>query len=267
MHKTPLLLALYVLPILFAIPAHAQPTDRDLLSTFCDAAKIKGATCEGARGYYNAQGSLCEVKLGKDRYSGRFIAYGNRLLVVTYQSGCEAHATDFGGSVVFEEISGQFIFRNFRPGAVNHDCLVQSKSAQEDVLVCATGHLGQGVMETGVARIVFTRDFDGGVSSAPDFFFTAEDSVGAYGANVVNCKEGLKYFEISKVDKGPRPQTVTAETSFADAATIGTACGKGFPKPKETSGEISEGEAYVPKGFEKKGKFVVDLVTRKVVPE
>ena len=52
----------------------------------------------------------------------------------------------------------------------------------------------------------------------------------------------------------------------ADADTVKTACGKSFPKPKETFGTLAKGEAYVPSGFEKKGRLVLDLATRKVVP-
>lgn len=39
--------------------------------------------------------------------------------------------------------------------------------------------------------------------------------------------------------------TVTVEIAHADKETIGTACGKGFPKPKQTFGELGTGEAYV----------------------
>ncbi|QWG12398.1 hypothetical protein KMZ29_22240 [Bradyrhizobium sediminis] len=36
---------------------------------------------------------------------------------------------------------------------------------------------------------------------------------------------------------------------------------------KEVFGKLARGEAYVPDGYEKQARFVVDLVTRKVVPE
>ena len=55
--------------------------------------------------------------------------------------------------------------------------------------------------------------------------------------------------------------------THADKETIGTACGKGFPKPKQTFGELGAGEAYVPPGFEKKARFVIDLTSSKVVPQ
>ena len=81
--------------------ADAQSPDRALLSTFCDAQNIQGATCRKAKNYPN--GRACDVKLGKERYGGKFLAAGTGLLVIGYESGCEPHATDFGGSVVFEQ--------------------------------------------------------------------------------------------------------------------------------------------------------------------
>ncbi len=245
----------------------AQPTDRQLLSTFCDASNITGATCKRARNYPNAGRHRCDVTLSKHRYSGRFVASGNPLLIVTYDSGCEAHATDDGGALIFEQIAGQYLFRSFQPGITARDCVTLPKNVQQDALVCLTGHVGQGLLETGVALMVFTRDFDGRVSVAPDFLLTAEDSTEAYGANTVTCKEGPKYFEVSKLDKGPRAETVTINASFADAETVYTACGKGFPNPKETFGELTPGDAYVPEGFEKHGRRTIDIGTREITGE
>lgn len=252
---------------LFASPARADDADRALLSTFCDAADIKESTCTRARNYPDAGDRACDVKLTSDRHSGRFIAAGNPLLVVNYESGCEPHATDNGGAVVFEQSGGKTIFRSFQPGSQVNDCITLSRSAQQDWLMCITGHIGQGNLETGVAEFVFTQDYSRNVSISPDFLVTAVDSIRAYGANVVTCKERSKYFEISDIKAGPRPQTVTVTVRHADAATIGKACRKGFPKPKEIFGKLSRGEAYVPEGYEKRGKFIIDLVTRKVTPQ
>jgi hypothetical protein len=146
MKALPLLLALALgLTGLATLPARAQTSDRDraLLSTFCDSASIKGSTCERAKNYPNAGRRGCDVKLGA-RYGGRFIASGDPLLVVAYESGCEAHVTDFGGAIVFEEVSGQTVFRAFLPGATTRDCVTVPKDAQQDLLICLTGHSGQG---------------------------------------------------------------------------------------------------------------------------
>ena len=140
------------------------------------------------------------------------------------------------------------------------------KGAQQDVLVCITGHIGQGYLESGVAQMMFTRDHGKDIGLSLDFLLTATDSTGAHGANTVTCKESSKYFGVSKMAAGPRPMTVTVKVEYADAATIRAACGKGFPKPKETFGSLPKGEPYVPTGYVKKGKFVIDLASRAVTP-
>src|ERR1700760_2902427 len=76
-----------------AAPVRAADNDRALLATFCAPGDIQGATCKRAKGYPNAPSRGCGVTLNEDRYSGKFLASGNPLLVVNYDSGCEAHAT------------------------------------------------------------------------------------------------------------------------------------------------------------------------------
>ena len=246
-------------------PVRAQDADRALLATFCNAADIAGSTCKRARGYPSSDGRTCDVQLTGERYSGKFIAAGAPILVVSYESGCEPHATDSGGAIVFELIADKHSFKSFQPGSQTNDCIVVNDTRQ-DLLICITGHIGQGILESGVAQMAFTRDDGGQISVSHDFLLTAEDSVGAYGANTVTCKERSKYFGVSKLGAGPRPQTVAVKLAYADADTIRTACGKGFPKPKQRFGKLSRGEAYVPTGYEKTGNFIVDLGTRKVAP-
>ena len=243
----------------------AQNADRPLLATFCDAANIKGSACMRAKGYRS--GKRCDVKLRPDRYSGKFLADGTMLLVVNYESNCEAHATDFGGSVIFEQKDGAVSFKGYQPGFQVNDCLVVARNEKQDRLICITGHIGQGHLESGVAEMVFTRDFSKTIEVSLNYFVTGEDTVGAYGANVVECKETSKYFGFAKLGAGPARDTVTTEIAHADKETIETACKKGFPKPKETFGELGDGEAYVPQGYEKKGRFVIDLTTSAAVPE
>lgn len=144
MKALPLLFALVLGVTAFAaLPAHAQTSDRALLATFCDTASIKGSTCARAKNYPNAGRRGCDVKLGA-RTGGRFIASGDPLLVVAYESVCEAHVTDFGGAIVFEVVSGQTVFRAFLPGATTRDCVTVPKDAQQDLLICLTGRTGQG---------------------------------------------------------------------------------------------------------------------------
>jgi hypothetical protein len=100
-----------------------------------------------------------------------------------------------------------------------------------------------------------------------NYFVRAEDATGAYGANVVDCKEHSAYFDLAKLGAGPGRDTVAVDIAHADKDTIETACKNGFPRPKEIFGEPGPGEAYVPPGQEKKARFVIDLTTSKVVPE
>jgi hypothetical protein len=253
--------------VLPAAPTRSAESDRALLSTFCDAANIKGSTCTRAKGYPNAPKRGCDVTLTEDRYSGKYLTSGNPVLVVNYQSGCEAHATDNGGSVVFEQSGGGFTFRGFEPGSQVNDCVTTAKDAQQDRLVCLTGHMGQGLLESGAALMQFKPDAGGRIGLSPDMLLMAEDATGAYGTNVVTCTDHLKYFEVSKLAAGPRPGTVIVDTTYADAELIAAVCRKDYPKPAEAIGLLATGDAYVPTGRESSGTFIIDLATRKVTPQ
>ncbi len=242
-------------------PALAQDAStRTLLATFCDAGNIKDDTCTHAKGYPAAGKRSCAVKLLGDRFAGRFIASSNPLLAVNYESDCEARANDNGGAVVFELVKGSYSFVGFQPGARVNECVVVPRSEKQDSLVCITGHMGQGYLEGGVAQMLFARDYGKGIGVKFDFLLRSTDSTGATGANVVTCKKKPPaFFEMTKLAAGPRKETVAFDATFADAETFKTACGKGFPKPKETFGTLSKGDAYVPEGFEKKGRVIFDL--------
>ena len=82
------------------------------------------------------------------------------------------------------------------------------------------GHIGQGVLESSVALINFSEDAGKHIKIADDVLLTAEDATGAYGTNVVTCKERSKVFELSKLAAGPRPATVVVDASYADADLI-----------------------------------------------
>lgn len=248
-----------------ALPARSetQPADAQLLSTFCAPPYIRGSACKRAKAYPNRR--ACDVSLGKNRYSGRFVA-ARTILIADYGSECEAHVNDFGGAVLFEQTGAALAFRGYQPGYAPHDCVVLSGTSK-DRLICLTGHMGQGHLESGVAEMLFTQDFSRGINLSFDFFVMADDSVNAYGANTVDCKERETYFGLSKLAAGPQRDTVLVDIEYADTETTKTACSGGFPKPKEAIGELAEGDAYVPRGREKSGRFVIDLATRKAVPE
>lgn len=264
MKSTILYLATILLAGVAALPAasEAQPADAQLLPAFCTPSNIKGATRTRAKGYPN--GRACDVTLEEDRYTGKFIA-GRTILIAGYGSKCEAHVNEFGGAVLFEQTGATFAFGGYRPGFAPHECVVLS-GGDKDRLICITGHMGQGHLESAVAEMVFKQDAKG-IDLSYDFFVRAEDSISAYGANTVGCNEQKKYFGLSKLAAGPRRDTVLVDVDYADAETIKTACSGDFPKPQETFGELAKGAAYVPEGHQKNGRFVIDLATRKLVPE
>src|SRR5262245_32709781 len=131
---------------LVATPALAQDaSDRTLLATFCDAPNIKDDSCTHAKGYPAAGNKRnCDVKLLKDRFGGRFVASGNPLLVINYESGCEARANDDGGSVVFELAGGKYSFVGFQPGVRVNDCIVAPRSERQDSLRSEERRVGKG---------------------------------------------------------------------------------------------------------------------------
>lgn len=269
MPSSPLVAAAFAIAAILSLaarPAAAQEADRALLATFCDAADIDGLTCRKARNYPQGGNRICDVKLTADRQRGKYLA-GRALLLVTYESGCEPHASDFGGSVVFELVDGKAAFRSFQPGTQVNECVTLAKNAQEDVLVCLTGHMGQGYLESGVALVTFKGAPGPDLETSFDFLLNATDSTGARGANTVTCKQGPANFGVSKLAAGPRPMTVTVNVDHADAALVRAACAGKLPKPKETFGKLAKGEAYVPAGYEKKVTFLIDLATRKAAPQ
>ncbi|WP_316202501.1 MULTISPECIES: hypothetical protein [unclassified Bradyrhizobium] len=249
----------------FMSSAEAAPSDRALLSQFCAPKSITGATCKEVKSYPEAEGRRCNVTLQPQRQQGQFVAGANPLLLVSYGSGCEPHATDFGGAVVFEQVGGAYKFRGFQPGMQVNECVISTtRDEAQDVLVCLTGHMGQGVVETGVARVGFASASGGSIEMSYDFLLQAEDTTGAYLTNIVTCSEQLKYFGLSKLAAGPTPGSVVAAVSYADHETISTACAKGFPKPKDAEDmrELAPGEAFVPDGYAKSGSVIIEIASR-----
>ena len=225
-----ILLAIGGLPLSGPAFAQAKDTaahpDRPLLVTFCDAADIKGSTCSRAKGYRS--GKRCDVKLQPDRHSGKFLADGSTLLIVNYESGCEPHATNFGGAVIFEQKEGATVFRGYQPGFQANDCITLARNGKQDRLICITGHLGQAISIRRRGNGVH-RDFSKTIDVSLNYFVRAEDATGAYGSNVVDCKETSVYFGLAKLGAGPGRDTVAVDIAHADQDTIQTACTKGFP--------------------------------------
>ena len=240
---------------LAALPAPAQDAaDPTLLATFCDAGNIKGDTCTHAKGYPASGKRNCEVKLLGDRFTGRFIAAGNPLLVVNYESGCEARANNDGGSAVFELVAGKTSFVGFQPGIRVNDCITVPRGEKQDSLVCLTGHMGQGYLEGGVAQMSFARDYGKGIGIRYDFLLRATNSTGASGANVVTCKKKPpKYFELSKLAAGPRKETVAFDASWADADIDQDRLRQGLSQAEGSFRHARQGRCVCAAGFREEG--------------
>jgi hypothetical protein len=67
----------------------------------------------------------------------------------------------------------------------------------------------------------------------------------------VTCKKKPpKYFELSKLARGRARRRWRSMPPGPTRRLLKTACGKGFPEPKEVFGTLRKGDAYVPWGFE-----------------
>jgi hypothetical protein len=245
--------------------ASAQDLTSALLRQICDTKDIRGNECAKARDY--PDGKECNVKLGDDRHVGKFIA-SQTVLIVHYESDCEAHANNFGGSIVFEQAGESYTFNSYQPGQVFTECASLARSAQQDRLVCLTGHMGQGFLESTISEVVFTRDFSKSISASLDVLVTATDSVGAYGVNRVECKETRVLFGFSKLERGSVPDTVLVTVEYADRAVITQSCRRGAPRPKGVTKGVrfDRGEAFVDPKAVKTGRFSLDLGKRQLKP-
>ena len=152
-------------------------------------------------------------------------------------------------------------FRGYQPAFQANDCITLARNGRQDRLICITGHL-----ESGVAEMVFTRDFSKRIDVSLNYFVRAEDSIGAHGANVVECKESSVYFGLAKLAPGPRPDAVAVDIAHAEGHDPDR-MHQGLPAPEGDLRRTRPRRGYVPPGHEKNARFVIDLATSKTVPE
>lgn len=245
--------------------ATQAPGNRELLGYFCEPVNIKDNNCIRAKDYPN--GDDCNVELSDDSLiEGRFLSSTATLALVRYSSDCESHATEDGGSVVFERGATGLRFLGYQPGLVFESCSTIPVADSRDRLVCITGHMGQGYLESGIAEVLFVQDAQPAIKSDLKFFQRATDSVGALGANTVKCKSKFAWFGFSNAKAGPGPKTLLVEASYADADTIRRACARNAPKVKALR-PAPAGEAYIRDDDVKQGRFVLDLASRALMSE
>ena len=153
--------------LLFAWPAAAQDADRLLLAAFCDLGNIEGSTCKKARLYPDAGTRACDVKLTQGALH-RQIRRGHRrcssspMKAAASRTPPMAAARSCSNSSPTNMCSGVFS-RARRPTTAS----TLPKSTQQDVLVCITGHIGQGYLESGVAQMIFNAECSTRTSDCP----------------------------------------------------------------------------------------------------
>jgi hypothetical protein len=57
-----------------------------------------------------------------------------------------------GGSVIFEQKDGATLFKGYQPSFQVNDCIIVARNEKQDRLICITGHLGQGHLESGSGK-------------------------------------------------------------------------------------------------------------------
>ncbi|HQR19565.1 MAG TPA: DnaJ domain-containing protein [Burkholderiaceae bacterium] len=244
-----------------SVNAVARPSSDDPLHLICEARDIKDNTCSRAKGY--PDGRVCDVRLKGPRIEGHFLSPDSTILLVSYLSDCEPHATNWGGSLLFEKRGASIVFKGYHRGIVVTDCTSIVGPGRERLL-CATGGMGQGHASTHIAEIVFTQKADGKVEISGDHVISALDSSGAYGANRVECNATLKLIDLASPKPGPVPNTVLVKARYVDAARIRKACDSDRVFSKEIFVPAPAGEAYVEESEILEQWLTLDLATRKL---
>jgi hypothetical protein len=74
---------------------------------------------------------------------GSFTRAGNQEAVANF-SGCEPHANNFGGSVLFEKSPQGWKVKNYAAGFISGECLKYRLASGRELLICRGGYSGQG---------------------------------------------------------------------------------------------------------------------------
>jgi hypothetical protein len=238
---------------------------RTLLSSFCATEDIRGSECLRAKNY--RQSGTCSVQFTGKFYSGRFIASSGNITIADYQSDCESHATEFGGSVLFETVGDGLVFRSFQPGYRTSDCLVIHARDENDKLVCILSHNGQGEAMSVVSEFVFAEFSPKEIRVSYNHLATASSNSAAYGLNRVYCggDEAAVNLGLSKLGPGPTAGTVSAELEYADSALLKMVCASAGSAPDGAVVPGSPGNAFIPQGAEMHHRIVVSLKDRSMV--
>ena len=234
--------------VFLAYAMHISPAgaidDSKILPLICKAGTISGQTCV-AKNYPN--GENCELELSKSRAEGRFLNDGKNYLIVVYTSDCEPHASNWGGSVIFENDKGKLKFEGYFPGLVAQNCMTAKDSRNRDKLICETGWLGQGYLSTSISEIILSRAETHKIEFTFEDLIRAEDTTGARGTNTANCDQsGRTNIAVSNLTTGQNEGEIAFDLTFADISAVENACNKKDRNAKLGISPPLDNEAYLP---------------------
>ncbi len=238
---------------------------RAILSAICEKGQIRKGACRRARGYPEGRG--CDIGLTGEGGEGRFLGDDAVYLIAGYTSGCEPHANNWGGALIFSRGDrGKLTFLGYQPGMAVTDCLVTMRSGGGERLVCQSGWMGQGYESETIGEVALTKGAEGKIAADLQPLLSAGRSEDAVGVNAVECDKPVTFFGFKDVAAGPSPETIAVQADYADAPLIKSLCAR--PGRNATLGLTppQDNEAYIAKQQQMKGRFVYDLAKRELLP-
>lgn len=244
----------------------AVDNNRYLLRLICDEKDIQGNQCLQAKNYpiRNIDGKSCNVSLTGPKIEGHFLSSKQKLLLVPYYSDCEPHASNWGGSLVFEQSGASFIFKGYQQGLVFSQCMIKIVSGK-DRLICGGGFLGQGYLETTLYEVVFSGNSAEKMTLDYKILLSATDSAGARYFNQVDCTGGLQLFSVGAPRGTSIENLIEFEATFASDTTVRQACKKNATLPMGWSEDIRAADpnhAFVGESDITKSIFLLNLNTK-----
>jgi len=247
----------------------ADKESLSLLQIICRDQKITDLKCKSVIDYPITQpnGQACDLTLTGQSIEGHFLTGRSSQILAGYHSNCEPHASNFGGSVLFEKVDGSLLFKGYKQGEIFTECTSISNGNDQDKLFCSAGSMFQGYIETGIFEVLLRRSIDGAIEIDTINLISAVDSFGALGANLVKCNKDLNLVSIGSAKAGKSVGTIIFEGEYVDNAAVRKACALNADPPKElVEGTVpaKSGEAFVAEADIKKDAFVLNIVTQQV---
>ena len=237
-----------------------------ILAAICQKGQIRKGMCRRARDY--PEGRSCDIGLTGEGGEGRFLVGDDTsYLVAAYTSGCEPHANNWGGSLIFERGKRRKLaFLVYQPGMAVKDCLTMARADGGNRLVCAAGWMGQGYQTEMIGEVVLKKDTDGKVTAGLEERISASRSEDARGANSVECGKPVMFFGFGKLMPGPSPESIMVQTDYAPEPLIRMLCAKPDRNAVLGTEPPLDNEAYIAKKQELKGWWIYDLAKRELLP-